>query len=448
MTDVIHTPALSFPIPDEWRWDRLQDVCSLFDCPHSTPHLASDGPYIVRSQDIRAGIFSRDRAAHVSEKTYIERTVRAVPSHGDLLFSREGTYFGIAAEVPANIKVCLGQRMVLLRPSNPRVLDFQFLKYWLNSPTMVRHVRGFRDGSVAERLNVPTIRSLAILIPPIREQQFIAQSLSILDQKIELNRCMNQTLEAMARSIFKSWFVDFGPVRTKMERNRAPGIALDIAALFPNAFQDSVLGKIPSGWYSTRLSEQIDIASGGTPKTTQPEYWNGTVPWVSVADTAPGPYITRTEKTITNAGVEQSAAQLLPAETIVITARGTVGNTALTAEPMAMNQSCYGLRGRGRMGQLFLLYQVRQQLAILRANTHGSVFETITRSTFDSIEVIQPPDGLLVAFEQLARPLFDRILLNQRENETLADLRDALLPRFVSGEIRLRQAEKVVEARA
>jgi type I restriction enzyme, S subunit len=116
-TNVLHIPSTAAALPAGWRWLRLEDVCSgVFDCPHSTPVLISDGPLIVRSQDIRSGVFKVDEAAHVSEDTYRERVGRAEPVYGDLLYSREGTYFGIAAEVPPSTRVCLGQRMVLLRP--------------------------------------------------------------------------------------------------------------------------------------------------------------------------------------------------------------------------------------------------------------------------------------------------------------------------------------------
>ncbi len=145
--------------PENWSWGRLEDLCKgIYDCPHSTPRIITTGPYVVRTQDILTGVFLIDSAAHVSEETYRERTMRAVPGRGDLLYSREGTYFGIAAEVPSGVRVCLGQRMVLIRPDE-EVMDFRFLRYWLNSPVMAAYIHGFRDGSVAERLNLPTIRS-------------------------------------------------------------------------------------------------------------------------------------------------------------------------------------------------------------------------------------------------------------------------------------------------
>src|SRR3990172_12021096 len=255
---VLHMPPTASELPSDWSWKRLDAVCEgVFDCPHSTPVLSDDGPYLARSQDMRSGVFRRDEAAHVSEATYVERIARAEPRNGDLLYSREGTYFGIAAEVPAGSRVCLGQRMVLLRPSASAV-SFRFLPYLLNSPVMALHTGGHRDGSVAERLNLPTIRALPIAVPPPPEQRAIAHILGTLDDKIELNRRMNETLEAMARALFKSWFVDFDPVRAKAER-RDPGLPKPLADLFPDSFEDSEMGEIPKGWRLASLPDVIDV---------------------------------------------------------------------------------------------------------------------------------------------------------------------------------------------
>ena len=162
----LHIPIGIGNVPVEWRWSRLEDVCDgIFDCPHSTPKLSDSGPLMVRTQDILSGVFRTGQAGYVSEETYRERTKRAEPTHGDLFYSREGTYFGIAAEVPRNYRVCLGQRMVLIRP-NSQTVDSCYLRFWLNSPVMESHIHGFRDGSVAERLNLPTIRTLPVLLPP------------------------------------------------------------------------------------------------------------------------------------------------------------------------------------------------------------------------------------------------------------------------------------------
>jgi len=191
-----------------WREARLSDICTgIFDCPHSTPALTDSGPFVVRTQDIRSGTFRADEAAHVSEATYQERIARAEPSPGDIVFSRKGTYFGIAAEVPQGCRVCLGQRMVLIRP-DPSIADARFVRHWLNSPAMAAHIQGHRDGSVAERLNLPTIRDLPIALPPLSLQRRIASILGALDDKIELNRRLSETLEGAAQALFRSWFLD------------------------------------------------------------------------------------------------------------------------------------------------------------------------------------------------------------------------------------------------
>ena len=261
-TKSLHVPAAYGELPEGWMWARLDDVSEgVFDCPHSTPKLTDTGPFVVRTQDIITGVFRAHQAGRVSEETYAERISRVTPSRGDLLYSREGTYFGIAAEMPENTRVCLGQRMVLIRPGKRR-LDFSFLRHWLNSPIMAAHIHGYRDGTVAERLNLPTIRALPILIPPLAKQEAIAHILGTLDDKIELNRGMNETLEAMARAIFKSWFVDFDPVRAKRGGQKPPGMDEKTAALFPDKFEDSELRKIPKGWKVRMLPQIASINYG------------------------------------------------------------------------------------------------------------------------------------------------------------------------------------------
>lgn len=442
----LHTPSTAPHLPAEWTWRRLDTVCEgIFDCPHSTPLLTEAGPYIARSQDVRTGIFRLEGAGRVSEATYAERIARAEPRHGDLLYSREGTYFGIAAEVPPGIRVCLGQRMVLLRP-DASVTDTRFLRYWLNSPAMVSHIHGHRDGSVAERLNLPTIRGLPVALPSLAEQRVVGRILGTLDDKTELNRRMNVTLEAIAHAIFKSWFVDFDPVRAKMG-SPDPSLPKSVTELFAAHLVNSEVGDIPHGWEVQSFSDTVDIVGGGTPKTSVAEYWNGDVPWFSVVD-APSMsdiWVIDTDKKITLEGIENSAAQILPPGTTIISARGTVGRIALVGVPMAMNQSCYGLRGKsGRQG-IFNYFATRQLVSLLQQRAHGSVFDTITRDTLKGVQVAVPPEGLVDAFEACVGPLLDRIRTSLSESRTLVDLRNTLLPKLISGELRVRKVERLLE---
>ncbi|MFW6012453.1 MAG: restriction endonuclease subunit S, partial [bacterium] len=220
----------------------MADVCDeIIDCPHSTPEVITSGPWLMaRTQDIQDGTFRMDCAARVSEATYKERTRRAVPVHGDLFYSREGTYFGTAAEVPEGSKVCLGQRMVLLRP-NQELIHTRYLRYWLNSPLVQAYIHGLRAGSVAERLNLRAIRRLPVLVPSLTEQQELAKTLGALDDKIELNRKMNRTLEEIAQTLFRAWFVDFEG---------------------ETDFVESELGLIPRGWRVAEVGDLVELAYG------------------------------------------------------------------------------------------------------------------------------------------------------------------------------------------
>lgn len=186
-------------------------------------------------------------------------------------------------------------------------------------------------GTASPTLNRNHVHPIKTLWPTITEQKAIAQILSSLDDKIELNQQMNETLEAMARAMFKSWFVDFDPVRAKMEGRQPAGMDAATADLFPDEFEESSLGLIPKGWQVGVFDELINILSGGTPKTSVVEYWNGNIKWFSVKD-APNSsdvFVIDTEKRITQLGVEKSAAQILPKGTSIITARGTVGKPGL-----------------------------------------------------------------------------------------------------------------------
>ena len=326
--------------------------------------------------------------------------------------------------------------MVLIRPDRRR-LDFRFLRHWLNSPVMAAYINGFRDGSVAERLNLPTIRGLPVLVPPLANQKAIAAVLGALDDKIELNRRMNATLEAMARALFQSWFVDFDPVRAKLDRSRPDGLDKATTALFPAAFQDSPLGPIPNGWDVGSILRQADLLSGGTPKTDVSAYWDGDIPWASAKDVSQcgEAFLISTERTITKLGVDESSTKIIPSLATVVVARGaTTGRLTMFGESMAMNQTCYGLRSK--VGAPFALYcHARHFIDRLVQGGHGSVFDTITTSTFEATDVLLAPKEVLQAFDEHVTPLFQRVRANIHQSRTLATLRDTLLPKLLSGEI-------------
>ena len=273
----------------------LEEVClGVFDCPHSTPKLSDSGPYMVRTQDIRGGYFDTSSAVHVGEEVYLERTQKAEPAYGDLLFSREGTYFGDAAEVPKATRVCLGQRMVLIRP-NPDLIRAGYLRIQINSPLFQAMIMQYRDGTVAERLNLPVIRNLVVKLPPIKVQDYIIENVTCLEKKIEINRQMNTTLESMAQAMFKSWFVDFDPVidnalaagnsipetlHARAETRKALGdkrkpLPEAIQKQFPYRFVFSEeMGWIPDGWSLGKLSDIAELKTESVNPNKEPDkHW-------------------------------------------------------------------------------------------------------------------------------------------------------------------------------
>ncbi len=251
---------------------------------------------------------------------------------------------------------------------------------------------------------------------------------------------MAETLEEMARAIFKSWFVNFDPVRAKAE-GRPTGLPDNLAALFPDSRGEDGL---PEGWDEKPLTEFLLIIGGGTPKTSVPEYWNGTIQWFSVTDTPPAGnvFVVETAKTITEQGMHESSARLVPKGTTIISARGTVGNLAVAGQDMTFNQSCYALRGNGAVGDYFTYLSAQHMVGQLQSMAHGSVFSTITRQTFEATNLPKPDDRVLRKFELAMTPLFDRILASVKESHTLAVLRDTLLPKLISGKLRIADAER------
>jgi type I restriction enzyme S subunit len=211
------------------------------------------------------------------------------------------------------------------------------------------------------------------------------------------------------------------------------------AALFPDALVDSELGEIPEGWEVKPFSQMIEIIGGGTPKRSEESFWNGSIPWFSVKD-APAEgnvFVVNTAEKITEDGLSKSSTKLLPEGTTIISARGTVGKLALVGIPMAMNQSCYGIKGSADIGDCLNYLNLKYMVEALKQNTHGAVFDTITKDTFKTIELIDTNRQLKRSFENIVTPLFKKIKNNLLEINELSSLRDTLLPKLLSGELAL-----------
>ena len=363
---------------------------------------------------------------------------------GDIVYSTvrpNQKHFGLLKNIPDHFLASTGFAVMRGRDG---IADTGFLYWFLAQDHIVDYLHSIAENSTSA---YPSIRpsdleQLTVSLPPLPEQRAIAHVLGTLDDKIELNRRMNETLEAMARALFKSWFVDFEPVRAKMEGcwrrgESLPGLPAEHYDLFPDRLVDSELGETPEGWAVGVLNDAIELLSGGTPKTSIPGYWGGDIPWYTAKDAPNGSdvFALETERTITQSGVENSATRILAAGTTVITARGTVGRLACLGVPMAMNQTCYGIRGAHGYPDFFTYWNLRTAVDELQTRTHGTIFDTITRQTFALVEKALAPVKLTLAFEAIVEPIMAHILNNLKESRSLTARRDELLPRLVSGEV-------------
>ena len=374
-----------------------------------------------------------------------QRLSKYALSQGDIVFSRVGSVDRRSIVRPEEDGWLFSGRCLRVRP-NPDMIDPGYLSYFFGLPGFQEHIRSIAVGATMPSLNTKILSDVTVLFPTIPEQRAIARVLGTLDDKIELNRRMNQTLEAMVRTIFQDWFVDFGPVRAKLE-GREPYLPLDLWDLFPHSLVNSELGEIPEGWEVGVLDDSIEILSGGTPRTSVPDYWNGDICWYTAKD-APALsdiFVLATERAITQAGIDNSSTKILPSGTTVITARGTVGRLACLGIPMAMNQTCYGIRGIASYPDYFTYWNVRDTVGQLQARTHGTIFDTITRETFTIAETVLAPPEAAQAFESIITPLMRRILCNLNESRSLTAQREALLPKLVSAHLRVNEIKPLLE---
>lgn len=406
--------------------------------------LSTHGLPFARAQNINEG-FHFEGADRFPENDLRKVGIK-ISQAGDVVFTSKGSVGRFALVRPDTPRFVYAPQLCFWRSTNPDRLAPLYLYYWMNSREFFVQFKGVSGQTdMAEYVSLRDQRSMQITIPAPQVQRRIAHALGTLDDKIELNRRMNRTLEKMAAAIFKSWFIDFDPVHAKAE-GRDPNLPAEIADLFPDSFEDSELGPIPEGWELKPIVESVHLLSGGTPKTSESTYWDGGIPWFSVKD-APSDsdaWVIETERTVTQQGLDNSAAHVLPERTTIISARGTVGRLALTGVPMAMNQSCYGIRGSKGYSDIYTYYIMRRATGQLQRHTHGTVFDTITRKTFETLHQITSPPCLSVAFDGVVAPLFEKMRANLLQSQVLSRQRDTLLPKLLSGELRVPDAEKIV----
>jgi type I restriction enzyme S subunit len=339
---------------------------------------------------------------------------------------------------PGQPAVVFAPQVCYWRSLDPEKLDPRFLFYLLTSAEFQANLDAVKThGSMAaDYVSLGDQRSFQLTIPPIREQRRVANVLGSLDDKIELNRRMNATLEAMARALFQSWFVDFDPVRAKMDGRKPEGMDDATAALFPSAFQESTEGRIPTGWTIVQVGDAVDCVGGGTPSTGEPKYWDGGEHhWTTPKDfsSLECPVLIDTHRKLTDAGIAKISSGLLPVGTVLLSSRAPVGYLAIAAMPVAINQGFIALKCNDRASNYFILNWCQASMVEIKSRATGTTFPEISKHNFRPIPLVLPPGNLMATFTARVAPLYAKVVMAVRQSCTLAILRSELLQYLAGG---------------
>ena len=380
------------------------------------------GARVVNMGELFGHDFISDQEMKRVELTDDEKSKSSLKD-GDLLFARRSLVFegsGKCSIVVNPPELTTFESSIIRARPNRGIAEPRFLFYLFASPVGRAIVASIATRTAVSGIRGSDLWQVGLPLPPLPAQRRIAGVLSDYDELIENNQRRIQILETMARALYREWFVEFRfPGHDKIPRVASP------------------LGDIPQGWEIVAFTEIVDVLGGGTPKTAVAEYWNGEIPFFTPRDAPACFYVQDTDKHITRLGLSKCASELYAPDTVFITARGTVGKVALPSVSMAMNQSCYALRGKAGIPQRFLFLLTLQQVDYLQTNTGGATFGTIVVDTFRQMKVVKPAHEVIASFARQIDAIFEHVDTIQRQMQNLRRTRDLLLPRLLSGQVAL-----------
>jgi type I restriction enzyme S subunit len=435
------------------KWHNLslrEANVQLIDCDHRTPPPSDSGyPYVAIPQ-LRNGRIELASARRISREHYLDWTRKAKPRAFDVVLSRRCNP-GETAFVPPEWEFAVGQNLVLLRADGTKVYP-PFLRWLVRGSEWWEQIGKFLNvGAVFDSLRCADVPNFELHIPPMEDQHAIAQILGTLDDKIELNRRMNKTLEAMARALFKSWFVDFDPVRAKAE-GRNPGLPKPLADLFPDSFEDSKLGEIPRGWKVEPLEMHFEAVRGVSYKGSGLS--NFGLPLHNLNSVYEGGgYKYEGMKYYTGEYREQHLAE--PGDVIVANTeqghdRLLIGYAAIVPRQFAhgiFSHHIYRLRPRRRsyLTRQFLTFLMNwpQMHDIVSGYANGTTVNMLPLDGVQKPEFVVPPEAIIRHFDVFGRLAQERAECSVQQAGMLAGLRDALLPKLISGELRIKDAKRI-----
>ena len=421
----------------EWTEVSLEDIADLNGgYAFKSEEYTETGHFVLRTVNITDdGRICQDGAAYVSPAS-AKKYERFLLKDLDTLFVMVGATLGKTGLVKAeDLPALLNQNMWLVRAKPDRV-DPLFLHYAFK--VISRPMCSLASGSARGFVKRDDFRQMKVRVPAIGVQRKISDLLGTFDDRITLLRETNTTFEAIAQALFKSWFVAFDPVHAKMQGRDPQGIDEATAALFPDSFEQSELGPVPKGWRVMSIGDAVQTVGGATPDTKTPEYWEPAEHhWTTPKDLSgiASPVLLGTERKLSDAGLKKISSGLLPVGSLLMSSRAPIGYLAMTQVPMAINQGYIAIPPGGKLSPLYMLFWCQTNMDSIKGRANGSTFMEISKKAFRPIPALVPSQPVLVAFEILAEHLFARLIENEKQVRSLASIRDALLPRLISGQI-------------
>ncbi len=399
-----------------------------------------EGTKLLRGDNVAQGTLRWENVKRWTNENLVDKHKNYLLRENDVILAMDRPWIEAGlkfSQIESRDLPCyLVQRVACLRANDPD--DQDFLKFIIGSRAFTEYVKLVQTGTAVPHISGKQILAFEFRLPPKDVRISIGKTLSDIDKKASINTQTNQTLEQMAQAIFKSWFVDFDPVKAKMNGEQPEGMDAATASLFPDKLVESELGLIPEGWEIKPIKDLCSkVQNGGTPKRSESSYWDdGDIPWLTSGEVRQS-IITSVENRITQLGLDKSSAKWVPElSTLVALYGATAGEVSLTSIPLTTNQAVCALMPK-KEHQWYNYLQLKSRVAELAGKAVGSAQQNISKGLVESTEVLSVPESLLEAFNAQVENLFKLRICNLQESVELANLRDTLLPKLLSGEIEL-----------
>ena len=357
------------------------------------------------------------------------KSVVVVP--GDLVVSNSATP-GMPKFL--RIEACIHDGWLLLRNFKGALPEFLYYVVLNDRKVLI----GKGNGSVFTNLKTEILKSHEIFLPTIFEQKRISDALGQIDDLIALNIAKSKTLEDIAQTIFKSWFIDFDPVRAKMAGEKPAGMDAATAVLFPDSMEESELGLIPKGWEVKGIGDFGKVVTGKTPSTQVPQYWGDQIPFVTIPDMHDQILVTSTVRALSQEGADSQRSQNVSAGSTMVTCIATPGLVGYATKLCQTNQQINSVVPGNEYSSVWLFWHLRGLIPTLIRNSGiGTVFANLNKSDFSKIKSVTPTRAVRDAFSGIVQPIVELLETLNYESQCLRDIRDGMLPRLISGELQI-----------